>query len=103
MNKSANSLSLPARLWLLVLGVVILAAGLFFAIGGGKLFSLGGSPYFVTAGAALVISGLLIILRKPAGALLFGLVFIGTAVWAVWEAGRYVLSQTRKNYLYYLP
>ncbi|MEN0115750.1 MAG: PQQ-binding-like beta-propeller repeat protein, partial [Agrobacterium cavarae] len=87
MNKSANSLSLPARLWLLVLGVVILAAGLFFAIGGGKLFSLGGSPYFVTAGAALVISGLLIILRKPAGALLFGLVFIGTAIWAVWEAG----------------
>ena len=87
MGNPATSLSLPARLWLLVLGAVIVAAGLFFAIGGGQLVALGGSLYFVTAGIALIVSGLLILLRKPAGAVLFGLVFVLTGIWAVWEAG----------------
>ncbi|MDS7595522.1 glucose/quinate/shikimate family membrane-bound PQQ-dependent dehydrogenase [Agrobacterium tumefaciens] len=87
MSHPTVSTSLPARLWLFVLGAVILLAGLFFAIGGGKLAALGGSLYFVTAGIALVVSGLLVILRKPAGALLFGLVVIFTAIWAVWDAG----------------
>ena len=87
MSKPATSTSLAARLWLFVLGAVIVAAGLFFAIGGGQLATLGGSLYFVLAGIALIVSGLLILLRKPAGALLFGLVFIVSGVWAVWEAG----------------
>lgn len=87
MGDPATSLSLPARLWLLVLGAVIVAAGLFFAIGGGQLVALGGSLYFVMAGIALIVSGLLILLRKPAGAVLFGLVFVLTGIWAVWEAG----------------
>lgn len=87
MSKPATSLSLAARLWLLVLGAVIVAAGLFFAIGGGQLAALGGSLYFITAGIALVVSGLLIMLRKPVGALVFGLVVVLTVVWAVWEAG----------------
>ncbi|WP_312622554.1 hypothetical protein, partial [Agrobacterium pusense] len=67
MGNPATSLSLTARLWLLVLGAVIVAAGLFFAIGGGQLVALGGSLYFVMAGIALIVSGLLILLRKPAG------------------------------------
>ena len=75
------------RGWLLLLGAVILAAGLFFAIGGGKLVSLGGSPYFLIAGIALVFAGGLIALRKTSGGLLFGATFLVTVLWALWEVG----------------
>ncbi len=75
------------RGWLLLLGAVILAAGLFFAIGGGKLVSLGGSPYFLIAGIALVLAGGLIALRKTSGGLLFGATFLLTIFWALWEVG----------------
>jgi len=75
------------RGWLLLLGAVILAAGLFFAIGGGKLVSLGGSPYFLIAGIALVLAGGLIALRKTSGGLLFGATFLVTVLWALWEVG----------------
>ena len=75
------------RGWLLLLGAVILAAGLFFAIGGGKLVSLGGSPYFLIAGIALVLAGGLIALRKTSGGLLFGATFLFTIFWALWEVG----------------
>ncbi|MGL4280744.1 MAG: membrane-bound PQQ-dependent dehydrogenase, glucose/quinate/shikimate family [Albidovulum sp.] len=75
------------RAWLRLLGGVIIAAGLFFTIGGGKLLSLGGSPYFLIAGVLLVLSGLMIFRRNPSGALLFGLVFLMTVLWALWDAG----------------
>jgi quinate dehydrogenase (quinone) len=87
MDKSPNPPALLGRLWLVLLGAIITLAGLFFAVGGGKLVSLGGSWYFLLAGIGLVIAGLLIIRRKPAGALLFGLVFVLSAVWAIWDAG----------------
>lgn len=87
METSKGTLSAIAKIWLFVLGAVLVLAGLFFAIGGGKLVSLGGSWYFLLAGIAIVIAGLLVIIRKPAGALLFGLVTIATVLWAVWDAG----------------
>lgn len=75
------------RAWLIVLGAVIAAAGLFFVIGGGRLIGLGGSWYFLIAGVLLVSAGIEIIRGRPLGALLFGLVFLGTAIWALWEVG----------------
>jgi quinate dehydrogenase (quinone) len=87
MDKSPNPPALLGRLWLVLLGAVITIAGLFFAIGGGKLVSLGGSWYFLLAGIGLIVAGILIIRRKPAGALLFGLVVILSVIWAVWDAG----------------
>ncbi|WP_312403382.1 glucose/quinate/shikimate family membrane-bound PQQ-dependent dehydrogenase [Rhizobium sp.] len=87
METSKGALSAIARTWLFVLGAVLALAGLFFAIAGGKLVMLGGSWYFLLAGIAIVIAGALVILRKPAGALLFGLVTIATVLWALWDAG----------------
>ncbi|WP_313760364.1 glucose/quinate/shikimate family membrane-bound PQQ-dependent dehydrogenase [Rhizobium sp.] len=87
MDKSPNPPALLGRLWLVLLGAIVTLAGLFFAVGGGKLVSLGGSWYFLLAGIGLVIAGLLIIRRKPLGALLFGLVFVLSAIWAIWDAG----------------
>jgi quinate dehydrogenase (quinone) len=79
--------NMPTRAWLFLLGVVVVAAGLFFTIGGAKLVSLGGSLYFVLAGLALMVSGVLIARRRPIGALLFGAVFLLTVPWALWEVG----------------
>ncbi|MBB4346435.1 glucose/quinate/shikimate family membrane-bound PQQ-dependent dehydrogenase [Aliirhizobium cellulosilyticum] len=87
METSKGALSAIAKTWLFVLGAVLALAGLFFAVAGGKLAMLGGSWYFLLAGIAIVIAGALVILRKPAGALLFGLVNIATVVWAIWDAG----------------
>ncbi|MDI6025359.1 glucose/quinate/shikimate family membrane-bound PQQ-dependent dehydrogenase [Corticibacterium sp. UT-5YL-CI-8] len=87
MEHRTNGISRLARLWLIVLGVVIALAGLFFVVGGAMLVSLGGSLYFLIAGVVLVISGTMIAMHKPVGAVLFGLVFLATAIWAMWEAG----------------
>lgn len=76
-----------ARLWLFVLGAVVIAAGLFFAIEGTRLIRLGGSWYFAVAGLALIASGFGILRGRAWGAALFGLAFIGTGIWAFWEVG----------------
>jgi len=72
---------------LLLLGVVLAAAGLFLGINGARLIAWGGSWYFLLAGVAMVISGVLVALRKPIGAWVYALMLVLTAVWAVWDAG----------------
>ena len=42
-------------IWSVLFGLVLLAIGLFFAIGGGKLVALGGSKYFLIAGIVMAI------------------------------------------------
>ncbi len=69
------------------LGVVIALLGLALAAGGVRLVSLGGSWYFLIGGLAMALSGLLIALRKPAGAWLFAAFLVATAVWAVADTG----------------
>lgn len=78
---------LAARIWLWVLAAVLLAAGLFFVIGGARLISLGGSWYFLIAGIAINASAVQIARGRASGAALFGLVFLGTLLWALWEVG----------------
>ncbi|WP_313465240.1 glucose/quinate/shikimate family membrane-bound PQQ-dependent dehydrogenase [Pseudomonas nitroreducens] len=72
---------------LLGLGVIIALLGLALATGGVRLVSLGGSWYFLIGGLAMAISGLLIALRKPAGARLFAVFLVATGVWAVADTG----------------
>ncbi|WP_256620832.1 hypothetical protein [Roseomonas gilardii] len=76
-----------ARLWLYLLGVALILAGLFLGGGGAYLIRLGGSWYFALAGLALLASGLLVAMRRPAGAWIFGLVVLASIPWALWEAG----------------
>lgn len=75
------------KVWLVILGVVIIAAALFFIGGGAWLITLGGSWYFLPAGIVLFFSGLNIIRGRALGALLFGLVLVATALWSLWEVG----------------
>jgi quinate dehydrogenase (quinone) len=69
------------------LGLVLAAAGVFLGFNGGRLVALGGSWYFLLAGVALLVSGVLIALRKPVGAWVYAVMLLLTAVWAVWDAG----------------
>lgn len=76
-----------SRVWLVILGLVIVAAGLFFIIGGGWLIGLGGSWYFLIAGLVLIASGFGIVRARAWGAGLFGLALIGTGLWSLWDVG----------------
>lgn len=87
MNHQHQDLAAPAKVWLFVLGVCILAAGLFFGFYGARLVALDGSWYFALSGAALVVAGIQIARRRPSGALLYALVLIATVAWALADVG----------------
>lgn len=75
------------RLWCCILGVILTVSGLFFAIEGGKLVSLGGSWYFLIAGIVMVLSAIQYFRSKSSAVTLFILVFIGTLIWSLFDAG----------------
>lgn len=71
----------------LVVGLLILLAGGALAFGGFELLQLGGSPYYLLAGAGLLVSGGLILMRKAAGLWLYLIVFMVTLAWGIGEVG----------------
>ncbi len=87
MQTPSKPVSWLARVWLAVLGLLILAAGGFFAFYGYRLLTLGGSAYFLVAGVPLILAGVQILRARPSGAVLFGLVFLATLVWSVVDVG----------------
>lgn len=86
MNRPVGA-SGAANTLLLGLGALIALVGLALAIGGGYLIMLGGSWYYLPAGLALLVAGGLIAGRRPAGAWLYALVLVLSALWAVRDAG----------------
>lgn len=70
-----------------VLAILLALLGAVLAAGGGWLAALGGSPYYLLAGAALVVSGILLYRLNVAGVWLYLAIVLGTVVWAVWEVG----------------
>ncbi|MBK0097578.1 membrane-bound PQQ-dependent dehydrogenase, glucose/quinate/shikimate family [Erwinia sp. S63] len=84
---SGHKLSKPAAAWLAILGAIILVMAAFLIFYGWQLVSLHGSAYFLIAGVALLISGVQIIRQRVSGALLYGVVLVGTAIWALWDVG----------------
>lgn len=67
--------------------LILIAFGLPLAVGGALLLHLHGSPYYVLAGAAIVLAGLLIGMRRAVGVRLYDAVLLISLVWAVWEVG----------------
>ncbi|MGX6999693.1 glucose/quinate/shikimate family membrane-bound PQQ-dependent dehydrogenase [Caballeronia sp. KNU42] len=61
--------------------------GLYLLIGGAWLLSLGGSAYYVVTGVVLLGVSWLLYRRNPAALVLYALVLVGTAIWALWESG----------------
>jgi len=70
-----------------IVGLACALVGLVLALGGGYLVTLGGSWYYLPAGVAILVAGILIARGRTSGALLFALVFLLSAVWAIWDAG----------------
>lgn len=87
MQTIDKPISLAGRVWLALLGLAILASGLFFTGYGFQLVKLGGSSYFLIAGLSLLASGVLVGLARPSGALVFGMMFVATVVWAFVDVG----------------
>jgi len=72
---------------LIAFGLVIVAFGLFMLVGGIRLITLGGSWYFALAGIGFVAAGVLTMLRRPLGTVVYLAVLAATVVWSVWDAG----------------
>ncbi|MGE8211786.1 MAG: membrane-bound PQQ-dependent dehydrogenase, glucose/quinate/shikimate family [Stenotrophomonas rhizophila] len=75
------------RTLVVLIGIVVMLFGLVLLVGGVRLAQLGGSWYFLLMGAASLVAGGLLALRRPLGALLYGVAFVATVVWALADAG----------------
>ena len=81
-NENSSIISVPG-----ITGIIVALIGLSLVILGIKLITLGGSWYYAIAGLGMIISGWLLIKRKYEGICVYGVVFLGTIIWAVAEVG----------------
>lgn len=70
-----------------LLGVLLLLMGLALLAGGIKLSQLGGSLYYLIAGIGFALSGVLLLALRRNALGLYGLVLLGSTLWALWEVG----------------
>ncbi len=70
-----------------IFAAVLLLAGVVLGAGGLSLITLGGSFYYLVTGLALIASAVLLWRGHRSGAYLYGLLTLGTLIWAVAEAG----------------
>jgi len=75
------------RTLVVLIGIVVMLFGLVLLVGGVRLAQLGGSWYFLLMGAASLVAGGLLALRRPSGTLLYGVAFVATVAWALADAG----------------
>ena len=68
-------------------GVITGLLGLALAIGGVWLIGLGGSWYYLFAGLALIVSAVLLLRGRRAGAWWYFGVLAATILWTLWESG----------------
>ncbi|MEO3435390.1 membrane-bound PQQ-dependent dehydrogenase, glucose/quinate/shikimate family [Inquilinus sp. CAU 1745] len=71
----------------IALSIIVFLIGLLLGAGGVWLATLGGSWFYIALGVALVVSAILLTVRRPAGLALYGATMIVTLAWAVWESG----------------
>lgn len=70
-----------------IFAVLLFLIGAALAAGGMQLVLLGGSLYYAVAGAALILSAILLWRGRRTGAWLYLLILLGTWAWAFWEVG----------------
>ena len=70
-----------------VSGILFALLGAVLVIGGSWLVALGGSWYYLIAGSGLIATGLLLIAGRASALVVYGVVLIGTLVWAMAEVG----------------
>jgi quinoprotein glucose dehydrogenase len=72
---------------LIIAAILTLLIGVALAIGGIWLITLGGSWFYAIAAVGFLLTGILLLARKPAALWVFALVVAGTLGWALWEVG----------------
>jgi len=72
---------------LMMFGIVLVSTGLILLVRGATLVMLGGSWYYAITGLLLLLSGVLLGLRRVAALWIYAGVFVGTILWALWETG----------------
>lgn len=87
MTQNETRPSAALRAGCAVLGLVLLATGLFFIVGGARLASLHGSLYFLAAGVAIVAAAVQFFRMKSSAVIVYGVAFAGTVIWALADAG----------------
>lgn len=87
MSESDSKFHILFKIWCFILGLALLATGIFYIVGGGKLVSLGGSWYFLISGLFITISAISIFRKKALGVWIFAAVFVGTVIWSLIDAG----------------
>ncbi|MDR5735767.1 glucose/quinate/shikimate family membrane-bound PQQ-dependent dehydrogenase [Caballeronia sp. LZ025] len=87
MSKSKVRPSAALRVGCVLLGLVLLAMGLFFVVGGAKLVSLHGSAYFLIAGFVIVVAAVQFFRAKWSAVVIYGAAFVGTLIWALIDVG----------------
>ncbi|NML34703.1 glucose/quinate/shikimate family membrane-bound PQQ-dependent dehydrogenase [Paraburkholderia antibiotica] len=77
--------------WCPVIGAISLVflalTSLYLVIGGAWLIAIGGSWYYLITGLVLAVVTWLLYRRKSAALVLYALVMVATAAWALWESG----------------
>ncbi|WP_223217028.1 membrane-bound PQQ-dependent dehydrogenase, glucose/quinate/shikimate family [Agrobacterium pusense] len=83
----AERSSLVRRIGITLFTIVTGLTGLSLAAGGGYLLSLGGTAYYLVAGLMLLATAALYALRRPSGAFVYLVLYVGTWIWALAEVG----------------
>jgi glucose dehydrogenase len=81
---------LDSLLLLRIFGALLVLFGLVMAGGGLYLVLVNGSPYYMTFGALLIASGVLVFLKRRSGAWVFSVALLLTVAWSVREVGFHV-------------
>lgn len=71
----------------MIAAVILGLIGLYLFAGGIWLAAIGGSGFYILLGALVVISGVLLFQRRPAGLALYGVALLITLVWSIYEVG----------------
>ncbi|WP_392559213.1 membrane-bound PQQ-dependent dehydrogenase, glucose/quinate/shikimate family [Orbus mooreae] len=72
-------------IWLVAF--ILLASGIFLVFNGIKLIMVGGSWYFALMGLAMFISSIALFRFKPIGAIIYGIAYVLTIIWALMDVG----------------
>jgi quinoprotein glucose dehydrogenase len=73
--------------WTMLVGAVLVLFGLPIFAGGVWLIILGGSWYYLLAGMGLLATAYFLFRRELTAVWIYGVTYLGTVVWALWEAG----------------
>ncbi len=87
MSANEARLSVALRAGCVLLGLALLATGLFFVVVGAKLAFLHGSAYFLIAGVIIVAATMQFMRAKSSAVVIHGVAFVVPLVWAPIDGG----------------